>query len=221
MRLAAGIAAVFFLASHANAATVLQDFNANPSNLPNGAMLPSNYFPGMTINNALLVYQGPTNPAIAFNYPNGGPSGDFVSNPANFNGDFLGAAGTGGGSAVITFTFNSPVSNISIWLADIDVSESYALTTYDPSSTQIASVTVSSGMPGTGDGIATDISIPGANVKTLIVTPNFTVSTGGYGLDDLQYDAADVPEPSSAAMFALLGGSLSLGRPRPRRCRFP
>jgi hypothetical protein len=169
----------------------------------------------MTINNALLVYQGPNNPAIAFNYPNGGPSGDFVSNPANFNGNFLGAAGTGGGSAVITFTFNSPVSNVSIWLADIDVSESYTLATYDPSNTPIGTVTVSSGMPGTGDGVATDISIPGANVKTLIVTPNFTVSQGGYGLDDLQYDTTDVPEPSSAALMVLLAWSLTLGRPRP------
>jgi hypothetical protein len=103
--------------------------------------------------------QGPTNPAIAFNFPNGGPSGDLVSNPAHFNGDFLGAAGTGGGSAVITLTFNSPVSNVGIRLADVDVSESYVLSTFDPANDPIASVTVSSGMSGTGDGVATDVSI--------------------------------------------------------------
>jgi len=215
MRLAAGIAAaVFIVAPRANAALVLQDFNANPASLPSGAMLPPDYFPQMTISNTLLVYQGPTNPAIAFDYPNGGTSGDYVSNPADFNGDFLTAAGTGGGSAVITFTFSSLVSNISIWVADIDVSESYLLATYDSSNNLIGSVTVSAGMPGTGDGVATDVSIPGATVKTLIVTPNFTVNSGGFGLDDLQYDTAAVPEPSSAAIFTLLGGCLALRRRR-------
>jgi hypothetical protein len=212
MRRLAGIAAVILLmALRASAAIVLQDFNSNPSNLPNGSALPANYFPGMTISNAILVYQGPTNPAIAFNFPNGGPSGDFVSNPTNFNGNFLSAAGTGGGSAVVTFTFDSPVSNVGIRVADIDNSESYTLSTFDPSSNPIASVTVSSGMPGTGDGVATDVFIPGANVKTLVVTPNFTVNNGGFGLDNLQHD---VPEPTSAAMIALPGALLVLRRLR-------
>jgi len=211
MRLKVGIAAaVLFVASHANAAIVLQDFNANPSNLANGAALPTNYFSGMTISNALLVYQGPTTPAIAFNFPNGGQSGDVVSNPANFNGNFLTTAGNPGGSAVMTFVFDSPVNNLGIWLADVDSTESYVLSTFDPSNNSIDSVTVAVGGPGTGDGVATAVSLPGTDIKKLVVTPNLPANQIGFGLDDLTFD--NVPEPSCAVMFVLLGGVPALLR---------
>jgi len=183
---------------------------------------------GMSITNQYQATQG-----IAFSYSDGhapiivesgNPSGKYLAfNSAYGDGQNVPAPGQNVGSFFLTdpaslgsFTtllplivsYSHPVMGASGDIIDIDAGESYTVTAYDSSNSPIHSITLSAGMPGTGDGVATpwSFSDPTADIASVRISP-FTPTPPaiGFAFDNF---ATIVPEPSA---FALLGvGAIGL-----------
>ena len=100
-------------------------------------------------------------------------------------------------------SYSRPVLGASGVILDIDVNESYTVTAYNSLNSPIRSITLSAGMPGTGDGVATpwsfsDSAADIASVQILPFTP--TPPSIGFAYDNF---ATIVPEPSTLALVGV------------------
>lgn len=201
-----------FLSSSIASATPATLVTFDGSGLVEGASV-TTQFAGVTFSNAILALPG--SPIYAFGVA---PSqDDTILANTSFNGPFITDPLVGGDfapSSTIRITFDMPANNVSFWVADIDGGpEKLTAAAFDSVGTQLGTVTVNAGDPGTGNGIATLISLPWNNIKdidVLNVDPNTGI--GGWGIDSLRFDP--VPEPASMYLWAMAVGLASVWRGR-------
>lgn len=176
-------------AAVASATTLtFDDLGLAEGNLP--AQVPQ--YPGVTFVSVRLAV-----PGGALNTFNGNSTGHGAGGFDNANsGNTISRSGTSY-MANLGLQFDAPVANLTLDVADVDANgEQVRLRVYDAvtGGNLLASVTVTGGNPGTGDGILTPVSFAGlADVRRLEVqrisdAPGATQP--GYAIDNVSYDDA-------------------------------
>jgi hypothetical protein len=179
----------------------------------------NNQFTGVSFSGAILALPGA--PVVAFYGQNNNTTDNLDTAPGNpsFSGPFITDNIVGGDitiSGTIEITFASAAKDVSFWIADIDGPpiETLSVQVFDLTGVQIGSTSITSGDPGTGDGIATFVPLSFTNIGKLNITVANATGHAGWGLDSLSFTT--VPEPSSILCTLVLGG-MSLSRLRRRR----
>jgi hypothetical protein len=156
--------------------------------------------PGLTFSGARIIQTG--YPESAFTPGDtvlGGSFGSyFISDldyPPNANENPIG------------IRFATPVSNVSIAVADIDEQEAVKGEAFDINNILLQTITFHSGDAGTGNQSVKLFAFDASNVSRLVFTPYPSSDGGiGWGLDNLSYNTpAPVPIPST---MLLLGSGL-------------
>lgn len=176
-------------------------------------------FSGVTFSAAILSLPG--DPLSAFYGDNSNVANNLDTVTANpsFSGPFISDTIVGGDptvTGIIQVTFTAPANDVSFWIADIDAppGEMLSVQAFDSLGVQIGTTTISSGDPGTGDGIATLVSLPYSGIGKLDITVANATGHTGWGLDSLSF--TNVPEPASTVCAIAVGG-MSLSRWRRKR----
>jgi len=111
----------------------------------------------------------------------------------------------------ISWRYDVPATETSFYLIDIDARESFNITAITKSG-QIEQITISSGAPGTGDGIPTLIEFtatPDDPIVTITVDPG---SWSGFAVDNIEYSPVPLPGTLVLALAGFGAAGLVLRR---------
>lgn len=128
------------------------------------------------------------NPQVAFDRDFG------PSDSPMFDGDRgLTAGGSVGSIQSIQISFSPPVKGYRLFVVDIDGAERFTVTSFNGPMALGQPLVISSGAPGTGDGIATVAAGAFTTITHAIITPASTANPPGgvdYAIDGLTYSRA-------------------------------